>query len=149
MRYVAIFVKHSILDVWRCSEYASSSKYARVLNKRSRNIKMFRYAKVLNTPFLKYKQVPCKGCEYYFCEIWEGSVMPGFWIYLSQNITKVTFPENEKTSYKLISITSYKLISSFSWFCAKTEETFVLGVSRNFYHSFSPISRFYWNFIIF
>ena len=99
MRYVAIFSKRSIVDVWQCSEYVSVSKYTKVLNmllvismlgfwvyisryiKRfwiylSQNIRKFCYTRVLNIAFLKYKTC---------------SVMPGFWIYLSQNIRKFCY----------------------------------------------------------
>ena len=60
--------KRSIVDVWQSSKYALSSKYIRVLNMLialnmagfwiylSRNIRKYRYASVLNIPFLKYKE---------------------------------------------------------------------------------------------
>ena len=46
VRQVAIFTKHSIVDVWQCSEFTSGSRYAFTS----------KYGRVLNIPFPKYKK---------------------------------------------------------------------------------------------
>ena len=84
----------------------------------SRNIRKFRYSRVLNIPFLKYKK---------------SSVMAGLWIYLSRNIKTFRY-----TRILNISFMKYKK-SSVSW----KLENFFLRKCKKFFQS-----RCFWEKIL-